>query len=75
MVVNVTEATEILGRVSPPLAAALQRRPDLLNGVGDDETVSARVQAALIGAALRDLAGAGLEETTRSLSDSMDRIN
>ena len=51
---NVTEATEILGRVSPPLAAALQRRPDLLDGIGDDETVSARVQAALIGAALRD---------------------
>ncbi len=64
-----------LSRVSPPLAEALQSRPELLDGLEKEATVSSRVLAALIPVALSDVRGeADLETTTRALSDAMDGI-
>jgi [glutamine synthetase] adenylyltransferase / [glutamine synthetase]-adenylyl-L-tyrosine phosphorylase len=64
-----------LGRVSPPLATALAKRPDLIDGAQPGDSVSARVLAALIRVALAEVLGtADLETTTSSLSDAMDDI-
>ncbi len=64
-----------LERVSPPLAEAVRRRPELLDGSSAQDSVSLRVMSALAGVALADVTGAAdLETTTRALSDSMDTI-
>lgn len=69
------EAAAKLRRISPPLADALEKRPELLDGPGEGASVSLKVLAALIRVAVADVSGkATLEETTRSLSDAMDRI-
>lgn len=68
-------AVELLRQVSPPLAEAVESRPELLSGVGPDESVSVRVLSALARVALADAEGsADLETTTRVLSDHMDVI-
>ena len=72
---DIDAAVTDLARVSPPLAEALRRRPDLLDGVGPEETVSTRVLAALIPVALGDITGeTDLATTTMALSDAMDGI-
>ncbi|HXV72080.1 MAG TPA: bifunctional [glutamine synthetase] adenylyltransferase/[glutamine synthetase]-adenylyl-L-tyrosine phosphorylase [Acidimicrobiia bacterium] len=63
-----------LRRISPPLADALTKNPELLDGAKPEDSVSRRVLATLISTALADLEGAGLEKTTASLSMAMDRI-
>jgi glutamate-ammonia-ligase adenylyltransferase len=70
----IEERVAALEQVSPPLAATLAARPDLLDGVDAGASVSARVQAALIEIALADLDGIGLAETTRRLSDAIDSV-
>ena len=74
VVVALDTAIANLRGISPPLADALTRSPDLLNGASVDDNVSRRVLAALISIALADLDGASLETTTGSLSSEMDRI-
>lgn len=72
---DVETAANALERVSPPLADAVRSRPELLDGVSSEESVSLRVMAALVRVALADVTGtADLETTTRALSDSMDGI-
>jgi glutamate-ammonia-ligase adenylyltransferase len=68
-------AEQQLLRVSPPLAEAVARRPELLEGPKPGDSVSLRVLSALARVALADARGsADLETTTRQLSDSMDEI-
>ena len=65
----------VLRDVSPPLAAALERHPRLLEGARADDSISLRVQAALIEVAAADLTrGVDLVETTRRLSDIIDGL-
>ncbi|HEX9847503.1 MAG TPA: bifunctional [glutamine synthetase] adenylyltransferase/[glutamine synthetase]-adenylyl-L-tyrosine phosphorylase [Acidimicrobiia bacterium] len=65
----------VLRDVSPPLAAALERHPRLLEGARADDSISLRVQAALIEVAAADLTGGvDLVETTRRLSDIIDGL-
>lgn len=72
---DVAHIAEILRGVSPPLASAVLRRPELAAGPEAQGTVSLRVQAALIEVALADVQGrAGLAETTLRLSDAIDWI-
>jgi glutamate-ammonia-ligase adenylyltransferase len=72
---DVDTAVEELERVSPPLAEAVRKRPELLDGPSSEESVSLRVMAILARVALADVTGeADLEPTTRSLSDWMDAI-
>jgi [glutamine synthetase] adenylyltransferase / [glutamine synthetase]-adenylyl-L-tyrosine phosphorylase len=74
-VTEVERATEILRRVSPPLADALARRPHLLDGPRSADTISLRLQAILIEVALADIEGRlDLVETTARLSDAMDDL-
>ena len=62
-----------LERVSPPLARALSRRPELIEGPRSGDSVSLRLQAILIETALGDIEGRrDLVETTARLSDAMD---
>lgn len=63
-----------LRKVSPALAEAVARRPELLEGAGSEDSVSHRVLASLVSVALADVEGAGLVETTGSLSAAMDEI-
>lgn len=63
-----------LSRISPPLADALAKRPELLDGASAEDSVSHRVLAALISVALADLDGADLVDTTQALSSAMDEI-
>jgi len=61
--------------VSPPLADALTRRPELLRGPAREDSISLRVLASLIHVATAELMGtADLETATASLSDAMDQI-
>lgn len=71
---DTNRAAEKLRRVSPPLADALIRRPQLAEGPRDGDPISLRLQAILIEAALADVEGADLEETTARLSDGMDDL-
>lgn len=73
--IEVESAAETLSRVSPPLADALLRRPHLLHGPRQEDTVSLRLQAILIEVALADIQGRwDLEATTARLSDAMDEL-
>ncbi|HEU4895497.1 MAG TPA: bifunctional [glutamine synthetase] adenylyltransferase/[glutamine synthetase]-adenylyl-L-tyrosine phosphorylase [Acidimicrobiia bacterium] len=63
-----------LRRISPPLAHALAKSPDLVDGASSEDSVSRRVLATLIATALADLDGADLETTTSSRSSAMDQI-
>ncbi len=73
--IDVEGAVAELARVSPPLADALTRRPELAEGAGRGDTVSSQVLSALIRVVLADIRGeASLEETTRALSDAIDGI-
>ena len=66
---------ETLRRISPPLADALTRRPDLVDGPKSGDSTSARLQAILVQVALADIEGrADLVETTARLSDAMDDL-
>ena len=68
-------AVQTLRRISPPLADALEQRPDLIDGPKPEDSVSRQLQAILIGAALADVRGeADLTETTSRLSSSMDSL-
>lgn len=61
--------------VSPPLAKALHERPGLADGAASSDSVSAKVLAALIAAAVGEFVnGEDLATTTRDLSDALDRI-
>lgn len=72
---DVEVAVASLERVSPPLAKAVAKRPDLLDGTADGSSVSLRVMAALVRVALDDVTGAAdLETTTGALSEAMDAI-
>ncbi|MFP3882331.1 MAG: bifunctional [glutamine synthetase] adenylyltransferase/[glutamine synthetase]-adenylyl-L-tyrosine phosphorylase [Actinomycetota bacterium] len=67
--------SETLREVSPPLADALDRHPELVEGPSKDQSVSLRLQAILIGVALADLEGrADLVESTARLSDAIDEL-
>lgn len=68
------EQADALRRISPPLADALERRPDLVEPPKRDDTVSTKVLRALLAAALSELDGADLSEVTRGLSLAMDAI-
>lgn len=73
---DAAKTASLLRRVSPPLADALEAEPTLLDqDAVADGSVSHRVLAALIHAAVGDVTGTStLEETTAGLSDAMDRI-
>lgn len=71
---EVSDVVASLRRVSPPLADALVQRPHLADGPRDDDSISHRLQAILIEAALADLEGADLADITSRLSDSMDAL-
>ncbi len=72
---DVEAIADNLRRISPPLADALVRHPELLDGPEPGASVGAKVLAALIAVAVADVGGtATLEETMLALSDSMDRI-
>jgi len=71
----VERATETLKRVSPPLADALTRRPHLIEGPREDDSISTRLHAILIEVALADIEGRlDLVEATARLSDAMDGL-
>ena len=73
--IEVESAAETLRRVSPPLADALLRRPHLLEGPREEDTISLRLQAILIEVALADIQGhLDLVATTARLSDAMDQL-
>jgi glutamate-ammonia-ligase adenylyltransferase len=72
---DVETAVTELEKVSPPLAEAVRKRPELLDGSGGGDSVSLKVMSSLARVALADVTGeADLETTTRALSDSMDSI-
>lgn len=71
---DLRHTADMLRRVSPPLADALARRPHLADGPQEADSISHRLQAILIQAALADLEGVDLVETTRRLSDAMDGL-
>lgn len=72
---DVTSAVQTLRRISPPLADALEQRPDLLEGPYPEDNVSRQLQAILIGVALPDVRGeADLSETTARLSLAIDGL-
>lgn len=72
---DVSSAVQTLRRISPPLADALEQRPDLLEGPFPEDSVSRQLQAILISAALPDVRGeASLSETTLRLSSAMDSL-
>jgi len=70
---DIAHAVETLRRISPPLANALEQRPELLDGPSPEDSISRQLQAILIGVALPDAQGVSdLVETTARLSDAMD---
>lgn len=73
--VDVDTAVKELENVSPPLAEAVRKRPELLEEAGSEDSISLQVMGTLARIALADVTGeADLETTTKSLSDSMDTI-
>lgn len=61
--------------ISPPLAKALEERPELADGVGPDASVSAKVLAALVSVAIAEfIEHEDLATTTLSLSASLDAV-
>ena len=72
---DVERAVETLWGISPPLAGALEQRPELLDGPQRADSISRQLQAILIGVALADAEGStDLVETTARLSDAMDGL-
>lgn len=74
MVASADSAVSRLRRMSPPLADAVQKWPEILDGADREDNVSRRVLAALVSVALAEIDGADLVDTTRSLSEAMDGI-
>lgn len=67
-------AVSRLRTISPSLADAVEKRPEILDGANREDSISLRVLAALVAVAMAEIDGADLVDTTRSLSDGMDRI-
>ena len=72
---DLPRAIALLEETSPPLARTLQRHPRLLGGALPDDSITLKVQAALIEIAVDDVSGTtDLAETTRRLSEFIDQL-
>jgi glutamate-ammonia-ligase adenylyltransferase len=72
---DIERVAAVLEDVSPPLAEAVRRRPDLLEGPKRSDSVSLRLQAILIETVLADVEGRlDLAVITARLSDAMDNL-